>query len=85
MKNVLAQYSHADLFLHSPLDSDAYKFSLLKDSPRVTAVKIFQPRHIVETNAYLRLLTPKKSPKGLQVSDDNPLIARSILFFTSRN
>ncbi|CAL4998264.1 unnamed protein product [Urochloa decumbens] len=66
LRNVLAQYPQADLFLHSPLDGDTYKFSLLKDAPRVAAVKIFQPRHIVETDAHLRLLTPKKSPKGLQ-------------------
>ncbi|CAO2175651.1 unnamed protein product [Urochloa humidicola] len=66
LKNVLMQYPHADLFLHSPLDGDAYKFSLLRDAPRVAAVKIFQPWHIVETDAHFKLLTPKKSPKGLQ-------------------
>uniref|UniRef100_A0A0E0LU71 DUF7796 domain-containing protein n=1 Tax=Oryza punctata TaxID=4537 RepID=A0A0E0LU71_ORYPU len=65
-RNVVAQFPHADLFLHSPLDRDSYKFGLLKDAPRVAAVRIFRPQHIPQTRAHARLLTSKNSPMGVQ-------------------
>ncbi|MQM15889.1 hypothetical protein Taro_048841 [Colocasia esculenta] len=66
VKNILEAYPNADLFLHSPLDRDAFKFSLLKRAPRVAAVRIFAPQQIAQTNAQFRVLTSSNSPKGLQ-------------------
>ncbi|CAL1383724.1 unnamed protein product [Linum trigynum] len=66
VKNVLLRYPNADLFLHSPLDENAYKFSLLKSAPRIAAVSIFKPSYIPETKLHHRVLTGAASPNGIQ-------------------
>ncbi|KAI0494030.1 hypothetical protein KFK09_024161 [Dendrobium nobile] len=66
MKNLLMEYPNADLFLHSPLDKDSFKFFLLKDAPRIAAVRIFEPGLISENESQLRVLRFRDSPNGIQ-------------------
>lgn len=64
---ILNEYPNSDLFLHSPLDSDAFKFSLLKFAPKVAAVNIFRQQPLPENESYVRVLTAQNSPNGIQV------------------
>ncbi|KAK9164672.1 hypothetical protein Syun_005574 [Stephania yunnanensis] len=57
----------ADLFLHSPLDSNSFKFALLDASPRLASIRIFKPQALAETEERLRVLTSHNSPNGIQV------------------
>lgn len=67
IENILNEYPNSDLFLHSPLDNDAFKFSILKSAPNVAAVRIFHPQPLPENESYVRVLTAHNSPNGIQV------------------
>ncbi|CAN1779310.1 hypothetical protein LINPERHAP1_LOCUS14704 [Linum perenne] len=66
IENVLKVYPNAELFLHSPLDNNSFKFSLLKSAPRIASVRIFRPSYIPETESTLRVLARFYSPRGIQ-------------------
>lgn len=66
LEMILKEYPNSDLFLHSPLDSDAFKFSLLKLAPKVAAVNIFHPQPLPENESSVRVLTAQNSPNGIQ-------------------
>ncbi|XP_027772078.1 uncharacterized protein LOC107018102 isoform X2 [Solanum pennellii] len=66
IQKILKEYPNSDLYLHSPLDSNAYKLSLLKTAPRISAIKIFKPKTIKETEFQVRVLSARGSPNGIQ-------------------
>jgi hypothetical protein len=67
-KYLLDTYSHeADVFLHSPLDKDSYKFLLLKGASSLTVARIFIPQKLPESNLQREVLTAVNSPNGIQV------------------
>jgi hypothetical protein len=64
---ILKEYPNSDLFLNSPLDSDSFKFSLLKFAPKIAAIKIFHPQPLPENESSVHVLTADNSPNGIQV------------------
>ncbi|XP_078445729.1 uncharacterized protein LOC144714808 [Wolffia australiana] len=66
VKNILLEHPYAELFLHSPLDGDAFKFSVLAAAPRIAAVCIFIPEIIPENESRIRVLFTNGSPNGIQ-------------------
>uniref|UniRef100_A0A0V0IE80 Putative ovule protein n=1 Tax=Solanum chacoense TaxID=4108 RepID=A0A0V0IE80_SOLCH len=66
IQKILKEYPNSDLYLRSPLDSNAYKLSLLKNAPRISAIKIFKPKTIKETEFQVRVLSARGSPNGIQ-------------------
>ncbi|GMI82437.1 hypothetical protein like AT1G76250 [Hibiscus trionum] len=66
VEKVLKRYPNADLFLHSPMDKNAFKLSLLKTAPRIASVRIFAQKPVPETEEEVRVLTAANSPNGIQ-------------------
>ncbi|CAH1429614.1 unnamed protein product [Lactuca virosa] len=66
VEKILEEYPNADLFLNSPLDSNSYKFSLLKTAPKIASIRIFKPVDIPENESAVRVLTASNSPNGIQ-------------------
>lgn len=69
VRRILKVYPNSDLFLHSPLDQNSFKFSLLKIAPRIAGVRIFKAADIAETEEAVRVLTAANSPNGIQVNN----------------
>ncbi|ESW08139.1 hypothetical protein PHAVU_009G021800 [Phaseolus vulgaris] len=66
IENILKEYPNSDLFLNTPLDSNTFKFSLLKFAPNVAAVRIFHPEPLPVNESHVRVLTAHNSPNGIQ-------------------
>lgn len=66
VEKVLKKYPNADLFLHSPMDKNAFKLSLLKTAPRLATVRIFEQKFVPQTEEQVRVLTAANSPNGVQ-------------------
>ena len=76
-KYVLSAYNNTDVFLHSPLDEDAYKFSMLKkqeelgiaggsNNYRLATARIFTPTKLPESQLEHEVLSANGSPNGIQ-------------------
>ncbi|KAH8954179.1 hypothetical protein BDL97_08G066000 [Sphagnum fallax] len=65
-KYLLDASTDADVFLHSPLDKDSYKFLMLKGVSNLTAAHIFIPQQLPESDLQRQVLTGANSPNGIQ-------------------
>lgn len=65
-KYVLDVYNDTDIFLHSPIDKDTHKFTLLKGSFRLAMARIFIPQNLPESNLQREVLSGANSPNGIQ-------------------
>jgi hypothetical protein len=68
-KYLLDVYDDADLFIHSPIDQDIHKLSVLSGAPRLASVKLFTPSEINETFIAKEVLSAAGSPNGIQVRE----------------
>lgn len=67
MKYVLNAYNDTDVFLHSPLDKDSHKFSLLSGASGLASARVFIPKQLPESRLQREVLTAANSPNGIQV------------------
>jgi hypothetical protein len=76
-KYLLSTYNNTDVFLHAPLDEDAYKFWRLKkeeefgiaggsNNYRFATARIFTQSKLLESHLENEVLSPKSSPSGIQ-------------------
>lgn len=65
-KHLLEPYPNTDVFLHSPLDKDSHKFSLLAGTKNLRVAKIFTPTPIPESKITNDVITSWGSPHGMQ-------------------
>ncbi|KAG6550753.1 hypothetical protein Mapa_007657 [Marchantia paleacea] len=63
---LLDPYEDADVFVHSPVDKDVHKLTLLEGFPHLAAIRLFHPKWINETKIASEVLTARGSPKGIQ-------------------
>lgn len=56
-----------DVFLHSPLDKDSHKFTLLSGASGLAHARIFVPQPLRESRLQREALTGANSPNGIQV------------------
>ncbi|KAG0585774.1 hypothetical protein M758_2G036900 [Ceratodon purpureus] len=66
LKYVLNAYNDTDVFLHSPLDKDSSKFTLLSGAPGLVSARIFVPQKLPESWVQREVLTGANSPNGIQ-------------------
>ena len=66
-KFVLNAYNDTDVFLHSPLDKDSNKFTLLRGALGLASARIFIPEKLPENWLQREVLTGANSPNGIQV------------------
>lgn len=60
--------NNSDVFLHSPLDKDSHKFTILSGASGLARARIFHPKPLPESRLQREVLTGANSPNGIQVS-----------------
>lgn len=65
-KYILNAYNDTDVFLHSPLDKDSHKFTLLSGASGLANARIFSPQRLPESRVQQEVLTSANSPNGIQ-------------------
>ncbi|XP_024394928.1 uncharacterized protein [Physcomitrium patens] len=65
-KYVVNAYNNTDIFLHSPLDKDSHKFTLLSGAVGLASARIFVPERLPESTLQREVLTAANSPNGIQ-------------------
>lgn len=64
-KHLLDVFNNTDVFLHSPLDADSHKLTLLAGR-NLRVAKIFVPQTLPETKIIQEVITSWGSPRGMQ-------------------